>query len=329
LKAIFFDKSGISNLKVGNYNDPIIGDHDVLIRVIKASVNPVDYYTVENLRVNPLPHIPGTEFTGYVIKVGSHVKDLREGDKVALYTRLFDGKCDLCLSGKEMLCRNGGRIGVDENGGFAEYASVHENNVFKVEDLDWDILASLPVASLTAYHALKEAKVKPNDLIVIFGASGNTGMFTVQLAKKMGAKVVAITRKAWVREFGADYVVNYDEALEKVKEISSGKMANVVVNSLGEKFWNLSLELAGTGGKIVTFGTLTGSEIRLNMSSIYNKHISIIGTTRGSRKEFMELINIAKELKVKVYKEFSLDEGVEAIKLALNNNRDGRILIKV
>ena len=83
----------------------------------------------------------------------------------------------MCLNGLDMICRNGGLISVITNGGFAEYISVPERNVFKIPDnLDWDMAASLPVTSLTPYHALKEASLKINEYLLVFGASGSTGM---------------------------------------------------------------------------------------------------------------------------------------------------------
>jgi D-arabinose 1-dehydrogenase-like Zn-dependent alcohol dehydrogenase len=100
---------------------PIITDHDVLITKKSAGVNPIDYFTVTNIPgIKPLPHIPGTEVTGVIEKVGNHVATLNEGDKVAVYNWIFHGTCDMRLNGHEMLCRNGGIIGLNTNGGFAE-----------------------------------------------------------------------------------------------------------------------------------------------------------------------------------------------------------------
>ena len=81
----------------------------------------------------------------------------------------------------------------------------------------------------------------------MFGASGSTGMVAVQLGKKMGAKVIAVSRNNWIKtEFGADYVINdYDKVVEQVKEITQGKMAEVVMNSLGIGTWESSVESCG------------------------------------------------------------------------------------
>jgi D-arabinose 1-dehydrogenase-like Zn-dependent alcohol dehydrogenase len=87
-------------------------------------------------RIVPFPHIPGTESSGIVEQVGSEINDgnIRKGDRVVVRNKVFDGTCDMCLNGLDMICRNGGLIGAITNGGFAEYISVPEKNVFKIPD---------------------------------------------------------------------------------------------------------------------------------------------------------------------------------------------------
>jgi len=162
MKALAFDKSGIQNLKFVDYPDPEIKSNEVLIRVRMAGVNPIDYYTVEKLKVKPIPHIPGVEFSGEVVKVGEQVSSVNVGDRVTVYGKIFDGTCDMCMAGYETVCRNGGRIGVDTNGGWAEYIAVEEKYVFKLpKEYSWELGSSLSLPALTAYHALKEAELKP------------------------------------------------------------------------------------------------------------------------------------------------------------------------
>lgn len=325
MKALVFDKSGLDNLRVAEVQAPEPGPHDVLIRVKLAGVNPIDYFAVQYLPVKPMPHIPGTEIYGEVAKVGSHVKGIGVGDSVVVYNRIFDGSCDMCLEGREMLCRSGGIMGVVTNGGFAEYMLAPEKNVMRV-DLTPELAASLPVSALTSYHALREAGVKPMDYVVVFGASGNTGQFAVQLAKKMGARVIAVTSKAWVREF-ADHVVNYGEAQEKVKELTGGRMADAVINSVGSAQWDAGLKVLGVGGRLVFFGGLTGSQANLDLASIYGRHQRIIGTTGGTRRELMELRELCRDCRVKTWRTYSLDDGGEAVSSVLRE-RDGRIFIR-
>jgi NADPH:quinone reductase-like Zn-dependent oxidoreductase len=339
MRAAIFETPGLDNLKViDNAEEPKIKDHDVLIKIKTAGVNPIDNIVVSGMlpQIVPFPHIPGAESSGVVEQIGSHVSNdnLKVGNRVVVHNKVFDGTCDMCLNGLDMICRNGGLIGAITNGGFAEYISVPERNVFKIpDDLNWDVAASLPVTSLTPYHALNEASVKLNEFLLVFGASGSTGMIAVQLAKKMGARVIAVSRDNWIKtDFGADHVINdYDKVVEQVKEITQGKMAEVVMNSLGVGTWESSVESVGINGRLVTFGGLTGADVKLNVQSLYRKQIKLIGSTGGTRKELQDLITIASKegLKVKVWKKFKLDEVKEALQALFSKERDGRILLDI
>jgi NADPH:quinone reductase-like Zn-dependent oxidoreductase len=339
MKAAIFDKPGLDNLKViDNVDEPKIGDHDVLIKVKLAGVNPIDHSVVSGMlpRIVPFPHIPGAESSGIVEQIGGEINDgnIRKGDRVVVHNKVFDGTCDMCLNGLDMICRNGGLIGAITNGGFAEYISVPERNVFKVPDkMEWEVAASLPVTSLTPYHALNEASIKLNENLLVFGASGNTGMIAVQLGKKMGAKVIAVSKDIRIKnDFGADFVISdYDKIAENVKEITHGKMADVVLNSLGISTWDSSFASIGINGRWVSFGGLTGADVKLNVQSLYRKQIKLIGSTGGTRNELRELIDIATNdgLKVKVWKKLKLDNVKQALQGLFAKDRDGRILLEV
>jgi Zn-dependent alcohol dehydrogenases len=334
MRAAIFERQGIDNLNVKeDVQQPTITDHDVLIKLKTAGVNPIDYSTVSNIPgIKPLPHIPGVEVAGIIEKVGNHVTDLKEGDKVVVYNVIFDGTCDMCLNGYEMLCRNAGILGVNTNGGFADYISASEKNVFKIPDnVQWDVAASLATTTKTPYHALREASLKLNEFLVIFGASGNTGMMATQFGKKMGAKVIAVSKDNWIKtDFGADYIISdYGKVVEQVKDITKGKMADVVLNSLGANTWENSFSCVGLNGRWVTFGGLTGAEVKLNVQSLYSKQIKLIGSNGSTRKEFNEVIDMSKELKVRVWKRFKLEDAKEALQALFAKERDGRILLDI
>ena len=334
MRAAVFERQGLDNLNVKeDVQQPTIADYDVLIKVKAAGVNPIDYLTVSNIPgIKPLPHIPGVEVTGVIEKVGNHVTTLKEGDKVVVYNVIFDGTCDMCLNGYEMLCNNAGILGVITNGGFADYISASEKNVFKIPDnVQWDVAASLATTTKTPYHALRDVSLKLNEFLVIFGASGNTGMMAVQFGKKMGAKVIAVSKDNWIKtDFGADYIISdYDKVVEQVKDITQGKMADVVLNSLGVNTWENSFSCVGANGRLVTFGGLTGADVKLNVQSLYRKQIKLIGSTGSTRKEFREVIDMSRELKVRVWKRFKLEDAKEALQALFAKERDGRILLEI
>jgi len=189
--------------------------------------------------------------------------------------------------------------------------------------------ASLPVTGLTPYHALKEASLKINEYLLVFGASRNTGIMAVQIGKRMGAKVIAVSKDEWIRkDFGADYIVkDFDKVIEHVKEITQGRMADVVLNSLGVNTWDSSFESVGIDGRLVTFGGLTGGDVKLNVQSLYSKQIKLIGSTGGPRRQLQELIDLSKGLKTRIWKKFKIDNTKEALQALFAKERDGRILL--
>jgi D-arabinose 1-dehydrogenase-like Zn-dependent alcohol dehydrogenase len=117
MRAAIFEKHGLENLKViDDAQEPKISDRDVLIKVKATGINPIDYRAVYGgVEVKPLPHIPGAEISGVIERIGNHVKNIKEGDRAIVYNKVFDGTCDMCISQSEMVCRNGGIIGVLPN----------------------------------------------------------------------------------------------------------------------------------------------------------------------------------------------------------------------
>ncbi len=314
MRAVVFDKPGMENIRVIEIEAPKPGPNEVLVRVKFAGVNPVDYFTI-NRGGKPMPHIPGAEFAGVIEEVGSNVKGVTVGDEVVIYNRLFDGTCRYCLIGHEELCVNGGLIGVVTNGGFAEYAVVPATNAIRVpKSVSLDEAATLPVGALTAWHMVFDrAGVKPGELVVVFGATGNVGSYAIQFAKLAGATVIAVSRKASkVRDalmgLGADYVVTPEETQALVNELSNGLGADLVVDAVGQATWNLSFQLVARYGRWVTVGALTGGDVMLNLPSLYSREVAVIGSTGGTRVELIKLLDLLSKRRIKalIYSRMSL-----------------------
>ena len=341
MKALFFNKPGIENLIFGDYELPDMREDEVLVETKCIGVNPIDYYTVtgihgENgpaMKINPYPHIAGSEISGIVKNKGERVNNtIKEGDRVIIYNRVFDGFCKYCINNHQTLCENGGMIGISRNGGFAEYIIVPQQNIIKIPDeLDWELASGLPIAGLTAFNAIQESGLKSKDNLVIFGGSGNTGLFCTQFGKIIDAITISLSTKPWIKEYGADYVLPIDENLkEKISEITDGAMADVVINSLGEKTWAKGMEIAGKLGKIITFGVLTGGNLFTDGRLLYNKQITIKGTTGGSVESLLNLIEMAKgqNISTRIWKRYSLEDSRIAIQKVFDKNKEGRIIIE-
>jgi NADPH:quinone reductase-like Zn-dependent oxidoreductase len=166
---------------------------------------------------------------------------------------------------------------------------------------------------------------------VIFGGSGNTGLFCAQFGKIIGTITISLSTKPWIKEYGANYVLPIDENLrEKISEITNGAMADVVINSLGEKTWAKGMEIVGKLGKIITFGVLTGGNLFVDGRLLYNKQITIKGTTGGSVEGLRSLIEMAKEqdIRTRIWKRYSLEDSRIAIEKVFDKNKEGRIIIE-
>jgi alcohol dehydrogenase len=316
MKAVLIKEKGdIAGTEIADVPKPA---GEVVINVAYAGLNPVDINTIRgkvNYTISPYPHIPGAEFVGIVENAGKS-KRFRRGDRVMIYPRFYDGDCDRCRAGMEEICRNGGIIGVRANGGYAEFFAASENLIEKVPDsLDLKDAVSIPVGGLTSYHALKRAELKKEEKVLVVGASGNTGQYAVLLSALMGAKVYYVSRKGWLREMGGSEWKN-----EKV---------DVIVNSLGAETWDRYIGYLDSNGRIVTFGSMTGPEAKLNLAYIYTSEISIIGSTGGTRSEFRELIDIiaSNGLKTRISKIYDLEDFKKAIDEYEQKN--GRVILKV
>ncbi|MCW6169011.1 MAG: alcohol dehydrogenase catalytic domain-containing protein [Thermoplasmatales archaeon] len=315
---------GNEHLRVTEKDMPSIATGDVLIQVDKGGLNPVDYNLINGkliYNISPIPHVPGTEVIGTAVTDG---KLINRGDRVIIYNRVFDGTCEKCITNREHLCINGGIWGVITDGGYQEYVSVPEKNLFKMEDyLDEDVAASLPVAGLTAYHALKRVSARSGESILVYGASGNTGMFIVQFAKIMGMHVYGVSRNLWIKSFGCDEVFS-------TKSVPQDLTADIVVNSLGSEFWDESSKHLSVSGRLVTFGIQTGKEASLDISKIYSRETTIVGSTGGTRKDLHEIISIARDyqLRIKKFKEYPISELKQALS-DFQKRHEGRILINM
>lgn len=314
MKAVYFNKPGIENLKIGDVKEP---ENGLKIKIEKAGLNPLDYNLMAGnivYNVNPMPHIPGSEVLGIAMEDG---KNIKKGDKVIIYNRIFDNECDMCFSGNEHLCYNGGIWGVITNGGYSEYVSIGEQNIFKVpENVNDNTLVSIGIGALTAYRALKKSKPSMGKKILIYGM-GNTGVFTAQLAKYMHLDVYALSRKTM------PYINTFKEIPEDFK-------ADIIINPLGGELFSDSIKHVKRKGKIVTYGILNGRFSNVDIASIYTNEIEIYGSTGGSRLDLYELLNIMENNKfnVPVYKEYSLWDINEALN-DFKNRETGRIIFNL
>ena len=231
MKAYYIDKFGIENIEMRDVKEPSTAKGFVKVNPVMAGINPLDYNVIAGkvlYGINPMPHIPGSEILAIVSEDSGK---FRKGDRVVVYNRIYDGTCEYCISGREYLCSNGGIYGVVSNGGFAETLLIKEENLYRVPDtISDEVAVSFPIAAMTPYHALKEAGARAGQTLMVYGASGNTGIFAIQLANMMGLNVFAVSSKAYLDEYGARETFPAEKIPDDFK-------ADIVINPLGGEFF--------------------------------------------------------------------------------------------
>lgn len=208
-----------------------------------------------------LPIVPGHEAAGTVRALGEGVDGPAVGTLAAIYYIRHCGWCAPCLQGRVNLCDGIARMGVDIDGAFATQVRVPANCVLPVTaSLDPAIVAVLTDAVGTGYHALTRlARVQPGETVVVMGVGG-IGSNTVQLARHLGARVAAVSRKdtklELARGLGAEAVFAADEdVIARVREWAGGTGPTVVIQTVGSaEVDRQAVEMVGSGGRVVFVG---------------------------------------------------------------------------
>jgi NADPH:quinone reductase-like Zn-dependent oxidoreductase len=234
VKAFILDCYGKDErLRLGEMPEPEINDHEILIRIHAAGVNPLDSKirdgAFKTLLPYRLPLILGHDMAGVVVAVGSGVRRFKVEDEV--YARPADF-----------------RIGT-----FAEFVAVSEDDVaLKPNNLTMEEAASIPLVALTAWQALVEiAHLKTGQKVLIHAGSGGVGTLAIQLAKHLGATVATTTSEAnvdLVKSLGADIVIDYKK--DDFEKRLSGY--DVVLNNLGKDILEKSVAVLKPGGKLIS-----------------------------------------------------------------------------
>lgn len=322
-----------------NYPEPHMGTHDVRVRIRATTVNRIDFFVRQGYPGVQIkfPHIPGADIAGVVEDVGLQVKDFRKGDRVLAWPLVACGMCELCRQGKRGLCLQWKYFGLHVDGSYAEYISVPEENVIRLPNgISFEEAATLPVAGLTAYHALVTVgKVQRGETVLIWGGSGGLGTFAVQIAHLLGARVIATVgkdeKRKRVESRGADLVLNHhtDDVVSMASEFVRGRGVEVILDSVGAQTFPKGFQLLQKGGRLLLCGKLTGFDVPLSLHQTYLRHLSILGLYLGEKHELEELLRWLQDGKIRpiVDRTFELKDAPEAHRVMAAGEYVGKLVL--
>lgn len=278
------------------------------------------------------PLTPGHEIAGFVDSFGEQVEGFSQNEKVLVYPWIGEGMCPACRVGEENLCDKPRSLGIYTDGGYADHVLVpNYRYLVKIGDeMDTDTSAPLSCAGLTAYGAVKNANLKPDDNVVIVG-TGGLGLMAIQLAKAVtGAKIIAMDlddRKLDVaKKNGADITINSkkEDPVKAVMELTDKLGADATIDFVNaSKTVETDIQLLRRRARLVLVG-LFGGELKLSLIAMPTRAYKIIGSYTGSISELVELVSLAKRgvIKPVISERFKLEQATEA----LSKLKDGKII---
>jgi alcohol dehydrogenase, propanol-preferring len=278
------------------------------------------------------PLTPGHEIAGIIDGLGEQTEGFAKNEKVLVYPWIGEGLCPACRTGEENLCDKPRSLGIYNDGGYAEYVLVpsYKYLVKLGDEIDTDTSAPLSCSALTAYGAVKNGNLTPNDNVVIVG-TGGLGLMAIQLAKAItGSRIIALDRddnklKA-AKENGADDIINSqkEDAVKAVMELTGRMGADAVIDFVNASSTvETDLNFLRRRAKLVLVG-LFGGELKLNLIAMPTRSYKLIGSYTGSMNDLIELVSLAKRgiIKPIISNKFKLEEATKALKML----RDGKIL---
>ena len=311
------------SLVIEEQDDPVPGEGQILVDVAAAGINFPDVLSIAGKYQvkTPTPFVPGNEAAGIVSAVGPGVTQFAVGDKAIINT-----------------------IG----GAFAEkcVADVHACAPLP-DDLSFEQGAGFSVTYGTSYHALKQsANLQPGETVLVLGAAGGVGITAVEIAKAMGARVIAAASSAEKLAFavsaGADETINYSEVplKETVKELTGGKGADVVYDPVGGELADQAFRATAWHGRYLVIGFASGEIPKFPANIALLKEASIIGIWWGTWaaknpklqiQNMMELAKLVAEGVVtpRVTESYALDDYAEAFKAITERRARGKVTLRM
>ena len=340
-------RSAVKVFVLNQYNTPLEmveneipkpGKDEILLKIHACGICQTDLKIIRGEIPPPivtLPQVIGHEIAGEVVEVGEHVETVKPGDVGTVYIYSTCHECEMCLAGRENLCKDLKRIGFEIGGGFSEYICIPAYNLCPFDKhLPFEKMAIIGDAIGSSYHAITAlACVRPGQDVLIVGAGG-LGIHAVQIAKLCGARVFVADKDKraldMAREYGADETLLPDNAPQGIRDLTGGAGVDAVIEIVGyPETLKWSLPALKSGGKLIIVGYAPDHPFPLNTMAMHYNEYQIMGSRYLTKRELLQLIHLIEQKKITpvVTKTYPFVQANEALEALSQKTTLGRIVL--
>jgi 2-desacetyl-2-hydroxyethyl bacteriochlorophyllide A dehydrogenase len=298
MKSIICEEPNV--FKEENIAIPVRNGGEAIIRIKRIGICGTDLHAYKgNQPYFTYPRILGHELSGTIEEIDNNTGNLQVGDQVTIIPFLHCGICIACRRGKTNCCEKMEVIGVHRDGGMCEMISIPTNNMIKTEGLTLDESAMVEPLAIGA-HAVRRTNITSGETVLVIGA-GPIGLGVMQMAKKQGARVIAMDvneeRLTFCRAWASvGEVVNaLEEPVQALKELTNGGLPTIVFDATGNVHsMSGAIQYVAHGGELVYVG-LVNDNINFFNPDFHKKEITLLGSRNATREDFEDVLEVLQE----------------------------------
>jgi len=310
------------------------GPEELLVRIRASGICHSDLHAMDGvIPYGSTPITPGHEGAGVVEKIGANIQDLKVGDHVVLRFVMSCGACVPCVQGTDNLCKKLRFLGFEENGTFAEYATVPSRHAIQLPNsISFEQGAIIGCAVVTPMHAMNIARVRPGSSVAIFGLGG-VGIHAIQMSKIFGAaEIFAVdisdAKLSLAKSFGATYTINgsKEEAIDKIKRFTDGTGVDFAFEFIGLPITQTQAINSVKRGGTVTLVGIPRQPLNIDLKYLLTNEIQLRTSFDHTRAEVDDVISLVEtgrlDLSKSVSHKLPLEKVNEGIDILRNNTGD-------
>jgi 2-desacetyl-2-hydroxyethyl bacteriochlorophyllide A dehydrogenase len=331
MKAVIFNAPG--KIRIGEIDTPQLKPEEALIAIKASGLCGTDLHIYDGDFIASYPVVPGHEFAGEVVDVGTDVIDVHAGDKVAIDPSIYCNRCKFCRENKQNFCENYRGYGIHYNGGFAEYAAIHRRNLYPIEGLSYLEGAMVePVAC--GIHGMKQIDLQLGEHVLIFGC-GPIGLILMQLCQMGGAATVTMVdiqedKLELAEKLRATNILLADNDLKQRLSRLHPDGFHVVIDATGNpRVVERMFDYVRDKGRILFFGVCPAdAKISISPYDVYKRELKICGTF-ALLHTARQAVDVIKSKKVDVQSLVSHQFPLEDFEKAFALKQQGKDAMKI